>query len=64
MQIYIVTLHFQFPAWDEKRGLTWEIEALSKSAAIKLARRLAQRDGHTPAVGKGRATFKAEETAR
>lgn len=55
-----VTLRFQFPAWDEVDGITYEIEANSKAEAIDRARREARRDGHTPATGKGRATFSAK----
>lgn len=60
MREYTVTLRFQFPAWDETRGLTFIIEAGTKAEAISAARRQAHRDGHLPATGKGRATFRAE----
>lgn len=61
MKAYTVTLRFQFPAWDEREGIPYAIEADSKREAIGFARRYAARDGHTPATGKGRATFTAEE---
>lgn len=57
---YIVTLRFQFPAWDEKDGITFEEQARSKSDAIRYARSQATNDGHS-ATGKGRATFTAKE---
>jgi hypothetical protein len=56
---YTVTLRFQFPAWDEKDGYTYEVLGKSKSDAIKSAKRLAEDDGHT--CGKGRRTFTAQE---
>lgn len=55
-----VTIRFQFPAWDEVRGIEYEIEASSKSEAIKRARYEARRDGHLPCTGKGRATLSAQ----
>lgn len=61
MTTYTVTIRFQFPAYDEKNGIPYEgIQAKSKSDAISTARRQAQRDGHLPATGKGRATLTAE----
>jgi hypothetical protein len=58
---YVVTLRFQFPAWDEKDGIRFAgIVAESKSEAIRLARREAERDGHIPGARKGRVTFTAE----
>ena len=61
MSLYTVTLRFQYPAWDEREGLCFPVEAPSKSAAISRARRQAERDGHTPSVGKGRVTFTTTE---
>lgn len=58
---YTVTLSFQYPAHDERAGIQFDCDASSKSAAIVQARREAERDGHIPSVGKGRATFKAAE---
>jgi hypothetical protein len=59
---YKVTLRFQFPAWDEVNGLEYEVEARSKSEAIKIARREAEADGNAgTGVLKGRQTFKAVE---
>lgn len=58
---YIVTLHFQFPAWDETDGIQFrEIFAESKAKANAIARRRAERDGHI-AGGKGRVSFSAVE---
>lgn len=59
MTTFIVTLRFQFPAWDEVDGITYEIGAPSKAKAIEYARQDARRDGHLPATGKGRASFSA-----
>jgi hypothetical protein len=61
---YTVTIRFQFPAWDEVDGIPYtNIEAPSKSEAIKQVRRTAWDDGHTAmAKGKGRITFTATET--
>jgi hypothetical protein len=56
---YSVTLRFQFPAWDEKSGIEFRVSTTSKRDAIAAARHLAERDGHVPARGKGRATFTA-----
>jgi hypothetical protein len=43
---YEVTLRFKFPAWDEKNGIPYTIEATSKKEAIKRARSQAADDGH------------------
>jgi len=63
MKNYIVTIRFQFPAWDEKKGLHYEVTASTKAAAITKVRRLSEIDGHTgvSGSGKGRASFKAEQ---
>jgi hypothetical protein len=61
MTEFEVTLRFQFPAWDEKQGIPFFVNATSKATAIKEARRQAERDGHTPGACKGRATFSAKE---
>lgn len=61
---YDVTISFQYPAWDEKDGITYrDIDAATKAEAIARVRRQANRDGHIPAVGKGRATLKAVKAA-
>lgn len=60
MQTYTVTLRYQYPAWDEKLGIPYEVEATSKADAIRQARALAYNDGHVM-TGKGRITFKAIE---
>jgi len=57
---YTVTMRFQFPAWDEVNGITFDEQARSKADAVKYARRQADRDGHL-CGGKGRVSFKAEE---
>jgi len=63
MNEYVVTIRFQFPAYDEKNGIRYrEVYAKSKADAIASIRRKARNDGHTGAgAGKGRATFTAEE---
>lgn len=59
--LWNVKLTFQFPAWDEGGGIDYaDIEANSKSEANRIARKLAERDGHLGS-GKGRATFTATE---
>lgn len=60
MTRYVVTLRFQFPAWDEKSGIEYEIETHSKASAIRKARIEASYNGHTM-TGKGRYYFKAVE---
>lgn len=62
-QTFTVTLRFQFPAWNEMQGITYEVRAKTKSDAIRFAKVLAERDGHIGghAVSRGRATFKAKE---
>lgn len=61
MKNYIVTIRFQFPAWDEKNGLPYKVTATTKADAIKQVRYLAKRDGHTGISGKGRTIFSAEQ---
>jgi len=60
MTEFRVTLTFQFPAWDEINGLDFFVIAPTKAKAIEAARRAARRDGHIPATGKGRSSFRAE----
>ena len=57
---YVVTLRFQFPAWDETNGMPYEVDARSKSEAIRMVRTLAFKDGHV-GRGKGRYWFTAEK---
>lgn len=57
---YEVTLRFQFPAWDERDGISYTIEAETKSDAIRYARRQAENDGHA-CGGRGRYWFSAVE---
>jgi hypothetical protein len=59
MQTFNVLLTFRFPSWDYKRGVPFEVQASSKSEAIKQARKQAERDGHVPMRGMGKATFTA-----
>lgn len=57
---FTVTIRFQYPAWDEKDGIPYDhIDAKSKSEAIKIVRKEAERDGHLPARDKGRVTLTA-----
>lgn len=59
---YDVIIRFQFPAWDEKSGITYSnISARSKREAIRSVRRAAYDDGHVGTGGKGRVTFTALE---
>lgn len=57
---YAVTMTFEFPAWDETKGVFFSVEANSKAEAIKEARRQAYADGYAT-TGKGKYWFKAEE---
>lgn len=59
---YEVTLKFKHPAWDEKEGIPFEIEAESKSAAIARARRQAYDDGHTVGKSATDVSFSAKES--
>jgi hypothetical protein len=34
MTNYIVTLRFQYPAWDEKDGIPFDVSAATKTAAV------------------------------
>ncbi len=63
MTLYDVTLRFQYPAWDEQDGILYIVDALSRAAAIRIARRQAERDGHTGG-GRGRYWFSALEMLR
>lgn len=46
MTRYEVRLMFRYPAWDERDGIAYEVNARSKREAIAAARRQADRDGH------------------
>jgi hypothetical protein len=62
--MFDVTLRFQYPAYDETRGIEYPgISARSKAEAIKIARRRAYDDGHVGHGGKGRVTFSAQVAA-
>lgn len=58
---YEVTLRFKFPAWDEKDGIPFTINAFSKADAIKSARRQAYDDGHTVGRSATDCIFSAKE---
>ena len=58
---YEVTLRFKFPAWDEKNGIPYTIQARSKKEAIKRARNQATDDGHLSAVPVTEYTLRAVE---
>jgi len=58
---YSVHMTFQHPAWDEAGGITYDnIYARSKLSANKIARKMAENDGHL-ASGKGRSYFTAKK---
>lgn len=58
---YEVTLRLRYPAWDEKDGIKFEVDAPTKAIAIKRARRQAYDGGHTVGVSARDATFSAKE---
>lgn len=58
---YVVTLYFQAPAYDERSGIPFIVNASNKREAVERARRESERNGHTPCVGKGRYKFVARE---
>lgn len=61
VQMWTVTLRFQYPAWDEVDGIVYQdIAAVSKAEANAIVRRMADNDGHV-CGGKGRITFTATE---
>ena len=56
---YDVVMRFQYPAWDETKGILYSgIRAVSKSEANRWARAMAERDGHAIG-GRGRYFFTA-----
>ncbi len=57
---YRVTMYFQFPAWDERDGISIDEVASSKSEAIRRARREMDAAGHCIG-GRGRYWFRAVE---
>jgi hypothetical protein len=63
MQKYIVTLQFQYPAWNEVAGLPFEVSAKNKRDAIMRAKRQSESAGHSGpwVTDKGRQTFSAKE---
>ena len=60
MKRYKVTATVQYPAWDEKDGITFYVEAANKAAAIKSARRESDKYGQVHRE-QGRATWRAVE---
>lgn len=46
-KMYNVRVRFQYPAWDEKDGMTYEVEARSKSDAVRQARNQVSDEGHS-----------------
>lgn len=62
MTLWDVRLRFQYPAWDEVDGILYTgIEAPNKSAANRIARLNAHKDGHL-CGGQGRVTFTSTES--
>lgn len=59
---FTVILRFQYPSWDERNGVRFEVRARTKNEAIKYAKVQAERAGYIGghAASVGRATFKAE----
>ena len=47
IQEYRVLMTFKHPAWDEKNGYVYYVNATSKSEACKRARSQADYDGHS-----------------
>lgn len=45
--LYVVTVMPQFPAWDERDGIRYTVNARSRADTIRRARRRAYDDGHT-----------------
>jgi hypothetical protein len=60
MMRYKVTVTVQYPAWDERDGIVFYVEASSKAAAIKAARRENEIGGQIHREH-GRATWRAVE---
>ena len=42
---YVVTLRFQYPSWDEKEGVEFNVTAKTKSEAIKKVKRQTEWEG-------------------
>lgn len=60
-RMWNVRLKFQYPAWGEANGIEYPaIQASGRAEANRIARRLADRDGHLGS-GNGLATFAATE---
>ncbi len=60
MTTYIVTVTVQFPAHDERDGITFTVKAESKAKAIKEAREM-NRSGGQVHSEQGRAVWSAAE---
>jgi len=58
MTDYLVTLTFQFPAWDETKGIEYFYENTDRQSAIRRAKQDAENDGHIDRF-KGRTKFTA-----
>lgn len=60
VKVFNVTMIFEYPSWSTVNGIQYAgIEAATKAAAIRTARRMAENDGHAVG-GIGRYWFKAE----
>lgn len=57
--IWNVTMTFECPSWSTVNGIQYKVAAVTKSAAIRSARIMAQNDGHAVG-GVGRYWFKAD----
>ena len=57
---YVVTVTVQYPAWDERDGIRFYVEATGKADAIKKARRESDRYGQIHRE-QGRAVWRAAE---
>ena len=61
MRNFTVLLKSQYPAYDERNGIRYHVEADTKADAIRRARRQARDDRHTGFGGKGRVSFMVAE---
>lgn len=57
---YVVTVTVQYPAWNERDGIRFYVEATGKADAIRKARRENDRDGQIHRE-QGRAVWRAAE---
>jgi hypothetical protein len=63
MTAMTVKLTFRFPAWDEKDGILFEVNADTKRDALKKARRMADNAGHLCALPLVDYSFSVVDTA-